>query len=1596
MEYFRPGDNKVQTSNTQRAGNEVSAEPSTTRPSRSASTRSSSHDTKSHRLSRHMDYDDVSETSSVSMSSTKASTGSAPPSSTSNGSSHQSASLRPSRTSKSASTARPSVSNAAVPARPTYGLEQEQYRPQLSHSVTAPAYQRPASMYASTSQPSIFGSQHGIREAPVAPQPPPVSSSSSRSVPPPSANPFSSSTPSLDHLGLAGSMGPPLGQTSMQVHMPGAFPAESTAPYRRPTDLTTQLSMSNSNISMDHYSSDNIWDSEGDSASCLSVSTTATSVASDITEKGETYNNITPTQTASSSRTTTPSHALGQEQPQSRSVTQTPRPSILRHTGPKSILSNGSKESSSSSSVKTMSSNHSSKTYTSTPSSSATRSSTGTSPHIHIEVNRSDSRQHRDDLRNRQAVEDALVDKIAQLKLEQSQAKSAKTTPAPAPVAIKRVPSVRFAEPEKTKVRTEEKPAAPTFSDQEKNLSKELVQQTKEVQKLELEIEKSKLQAKEKERAELERKLKEEAAELERKKEHERQLKQLQKEKAELEKASKEREKAEKEREKATKEREKADKEREKARQKERQQVDKKLSDIEKAQREHDKLQESFIDQGKILADLKTRFDAQAKTLEATEAERAGLQKIKDEFERRCADLSKTLSHVSDKERFVVEQVASLQIIKESLQGRVGPLEARVSEQEGEIGALRGERDGLYQDVKSYLLRITEVENGMKGLVEEKHAFIVKVGELEKAKSGLEDQVKDRDGQIASLTGSLEARAKETQEHIASLREEHRKQIEGLEAAKDALISGLTVGHQLQVQDLEEQITVLNVHIDGAHADVDNFKKTIKSLEDNLSEEKSKVDEEKSKTGAEQARADSLASERDTLLTQLDGHKLLAVDQEKDLLDLRSKLAGSEGQLARLQESSKNLEAEHEELQKRAASLEEQSKATAPAPAEPAPVEEQPPAEKAPAPETIVVETEDAGLEAQVAATKTELEGLQAQNQELTTKTAGLEAKNAELAAQVETTKTELGTRITELEGERDTAASALVVAQVELSHARAIADRVPALEEEAAKVPGLTADKAGLEAQVADLEAHASQVPGLRGECARLAEQLAAANKLIEGLTAAHEAGLNSGYANAIPLPQSPPPPRIPSPQPSEIPIPPSPGVGPAPPAAPSVVGPPPSERRKVRSRAPSMARSVSSRASAVSKKSSGGVRDDIALVMVRDAKDRGNVTVVRKSSTTFARALTVGILLSCAAFGAYGTFGAAANNGLLDSLGRSVGSEAREKQFLGGPVPYKTTYTGLQAIDDTLIFLVAFFVVITDGPTTWDVKIVYWCLLAEFSAAWAFIKLEGHRGGNRGRIVSWTGTFGLILQNITFTITVPIYFIIHLLSSPTSSSNPTPDDLAVDSGDSGLLPLRTALSFILPATLMNLPSPSVLSAKAHYTWQAIWQIFPIAHTVYDFIPWSGSPNQRNVSAAESHALVARAQNFILYLCFIPRTAAILIALTPASLAPGVMGPALLDQLTLESLFVPYWPWNSPAAGDPASPAGKPELVKLFLQWDVYCGGLAILAWATYAYLAALPNRNFVRDVVPKALAYGVLGGPVAVATTLLMERDAAVVGRI
>lgn len=127
--------------------------------------------------------------------------------------------------------------------------------------------------------------------------------------------------------------------------------------------------------------------------------------------------------------------------------------------------------------------------------------------------------------------------------------------------------------------------------------------------------------------------------------------------------------------------------------------------------------------------------------------------------------------------------------------------------------------------------------------------------------------------------------------------------------------------------------------------------------------------------------------------------------------------------------------------------------------------------------------------------------------------------------------------------------------------------------------------------------------------------------------------------------------------------------------------------------------------------------------------------------STNSTHRWITIAILAACSAFGAYATFGTAANNGLLDAIGKAVGPDVKPdaKHFPGGPKPYKITYTGIPAVDDHLLTLISFFVLLLDAPKTQDMVWVSRYMVTQFMAGWVLLSLEGLRKGNKGRVVSW-----------------------------------------------------------------------------------------------------------------------------------------------------------------------------------------------------------------------------------------------------------------
>lgn len=253
-----------------------------------------------------------------------------------------------------------------------------------------------------------------------------------------------------------------------------------------------------------------------------------------------------------------------------------------------------------------------------------------------------------------------------------------------------------------------------------------------------------------------------------------------------------------------------------------------------------------------------------------------------------------------------------------------------------------------------------------------------------------------------------------------------------------------------------------------------------------------------------------------------------------------------------------------------------------------------------------------------------------------------------------------------------------------------------------------------------------------------------------------------------------------------------------------------------------------------------------------------------------------------------------------------------------------------------------------------------------------------------------------GILVQNMTYTVSVPLYLILHVFTSPVSSSLTDLENiLPVDVRDIALLPPSNIICFILPAILMYLPSPGVVSYPTHYTWNAIWQIFPVTQSACHWVlkhlvRFPPGPTSTTKAYLRS---VSSVYSYVTVLCVASQLALLAVALVPASVVPPQWAP-LFTEVNFSTAFIPYLPWKTPVLNTATALVeveGRAELARLFLQWDIYCGGTAILAWAVYLHRIMWPHKG-VLELAAKALTWSVLGGPITAAAAILWERDMAI----
>ena len=257
-----------------------------------------------------------------------------------------------------------------------------------------------------------------------------------------------------------------------------------------------------------------------------------------------------------------------------------------------------------------------------------------------------------------------------------------------------------------------------------------------------------------------------------------------------------------------------------------------------------------------------------------------------------------------------------------------------------------------------------------------------------------------------------------------------------------------------------------------------------------------------------------------------------------------------------------------------------------------------------------------------------------------------------------------------------------------------------------------------------------------------------------------------------------------------------------------------------------------------------------------------------------------------------------------------------------------------------------------------------------------------------------------GCIWQVVSYTLTAPLYLIMHLLSSPVASASAAAgaDAIIADAAEIDLVPTSVVLGLIVPTMLMGLPTPDVVSAATHYNFIALWQIFPLLHSVAFYtlrfvLPSSSHPTGTREKAHLKS--VASVYKFALSFAIASQLAGLAVALTPAALVPSQWA-APFEQVSVWTLLPPFSFSTYPSVtvtGETLRDALAP-LTMHFLKFDIYGGNTALLVWSFFLYVGSGPSAT-VLSALLKTVVWTVVGGPIAAAAVLLWARDEVVLSQ-
>ncbi|KAF4544453.1 Atma protein [Lasiodiplodia theobromae] len=375
-----------------------------------------------------------------------------------------------------------------------------------------------------------------------------------------------------------------------------------------------------------------------------------------------------------------------------------------------------------------------------------------------------------------------------------------------------------------------------------------------------------------------------------------------------------------------------------------------------------------------------------------------------------------------------------------------------------------------------------------------------------------------------------------------------------------------------------------------------------------------------------------------------------------------------------------------------------------------------------------------------------------------------------------------------------------------------------------------------------------------------------------------------------------------------------------------------------------------------------------------------------------------TTVLLPALIAVGATTTMVFSANNGMFDAITDIVEDPTITIMPGTADVPLTREWTGIAALDRQFTVLLIFFWQLLDGRhPAGSLHAIHF--FGQVGAYWTLMQLEAKREGNKRRVIAYTTLIGLLYQNISVAITIPLWSLLHLLTLPKrTNSAALTASLTLPASEARMLPWAMALGYIVPSLAMSLPSPALTTPLVQQWLASAWQVFPLwiylAQTVIlrpFFTSRTPTPSSPAAAATSSYHAASSTHLFALLFAAIPHATTLTLSLSTLAF-PSLFSPTTAAALHPAAVFLPKL---SPAGTTGVSLA---EGTTRLMQWDELVSSVASVVWAATLYLRDTRTKGGKRygvvGVVLRAVGWSVVGGPAAAAVGLVWARDEGVLG--